>query len=107
MAFIPNQKLTYEEYTLPKSVNMQQQYELWIAYWRENPHRFVKEYLKIESLKPFQEYILYEMMHSHNFMFIAARGLGKTFLVALFVVVVCILYPGTKVVVAAGEKLFF
>jgi len=93
-----------DSYTLPKSVNMQNQYELWIAFWRENPQRFVKDYLLIDSLKPFQEYILYQMVHNKLFMYLAARAQGKTFMTALFVVVMCILYPGTKVVVAAGKK---
>ena len=35
-------------------------------------------------------------------MFIAARGIGKTWLTALFCVVRCILYPGSKIVVCAG-----
>jgi len=96
--------LDAEDYSLPKSENMIQQYKKWIAFWRENPHRFVKDYLGIKSLKPFQEYLLYQMIHGKNFMYLAARGQGKTFLTALFVVIVCILYPGTKVVVASGKK---
>jgi len=98
------QDFDVNSYTLPKSINMIEQYELWISYWRDNPHRFVKEYLGIKTLKPFQEYILYQMVHNNNFMYIAARRQGKTFITALFIVVMCILYPGTKVVVAAGQK---
>lgn len=99
-----NGALKAEDYRLPKSEHMVKQYKKWIAYWRENPHRFVRDYLGIQSLKPFQEYILYQMIHGKNFMFLASRGLGKTFITALYVVVVCILYPGTKVVVASGNK---
>ena len=35
-------------------------------------------------------------------MFIACRGMSKTWLTALFCVVRCILYPGSKIVVCSG-----
>lgn len=37
-------------------------------------------------------------------MFIAARGMGKTFLVAIYCVVRCILYPGTNICIASGVR---
>jgi hypothetical protein len=36
--------------------------------------------------------------------FIGARGIGKTFLSAIFCVIRCILWPGTKIVVASGVR---
>lgn len=71
------------------------------AYFRDNPHRFAAEYLNIK-LKMFQKILLYIMMHMNYFMFTASRGIGKTYLVALFATIRCILYPGTKIVVASG-----
>lgn len=71
------------------------------SYWRENPQRMAKEYLNV-NLKLFQKILLYLMMHMNYFMFTASRGIGKTYLVALFAAIRCILYPGTKVVVASG-----
>lgn len=44
------------------------------------------------------------MMVSTNFMYIASRGSGKTWLTSLYCVVRCILYPGTKICVASGYK---
>lgn len=44
------------------------------------------------------------MNKSDFFMYIAARGQGKSFLVALYCIVRCILYPGTKIVIASGTK---
>jgi len=35
-------------------------------------------------------------------MFIASRGLGKTYLVALFACVKAVLYPGSKIVVTSA-----
>lgn len=75
----------------------------WTAFYRENPHRFAKDVLNV-NLKTFQKILLYAMMHNNYFMYLAARGQGKTFLIALFCVIRCILYPGTKIVVAAGVK---
>ena len=73
------------------------------AFYRYNPHRFVKDYLKID-LKLFQKILLYAMMHNHYFMYVAARGQGKTYLTALFCVVRCILFPKTKICVASATR---
>ena len=70
------------------------------GFYRANPQRFAKDYLNI-NLKLFQKILIWAMNKYDAFLFIAARGLGKTFLVALFSVIRCILYPGTKVVVCA------
>ena len=71
------------------------------SYYRANPQRFVAECLGV-TLKLFQKILIYAMMHYNYFMFIAARGIGKTWLTALFGVVRCILYPGSKIVVVSG-----
>ena len=71
------------------------------GYYRSNPHRYVEEVLGIH-LKLFQKILIWAMMHYHYFMFIAARGMSKTWLTALFCCVRCILYPGSKIVVCSG-----
>lgn len=73
------------------------------AYYRENPHKFCSDYLNIR-LKLFQKILLVMMNYSNYFMFLACRGLGKTFLTAIFCCVRCILYPGTKICVASGRR---
>lgn len=75
----------------------------WASFYRHNPHRFVKDYLGID-LKLFQKILLYAMMHNNYFMYIAARGQGKTYLTALFCVVRCILFPKTKICVASATR---
>lgn len=65
----------------------------WAGYYRANPHRFAKDYLHLE-LHLFQKILLVMMNLSVSFVFIASRGLGKTFLSAVFCCVRCILYPG-------------
>lgn len=74
------------------------------GYYRSSPHRFVQDYLFPDNpnfLKTFQKILLWAMMHSDSLCFVACRGLGKTFLVALFCVVKCILYPREKIVVSS------
>ncbi|MEG1562313.1 MAG: terminase family protein [Bacteroides sp.] len=45
------------------------------------------------------------MMNMSNYMaLIATRGLGKSFLIAVFACARCILYPGTKVCIASGTR---
>ena len=45
----------------------------WASFYRENPWRFVRDYLHV-NLKLFQKILLTMMMKSSVFAFIAARG---------------------------------
>ena len=47
----------------------------WCAFYRANPHRFVKDYLNI-NLKWFQKILIYQMIHNDKTMYIASRGQG-------------------------------
>ena len=76
---------------------------IWAEFYRKNPHRLVTDYLQLDIF-PFQCILLYMMNICTLFSFIACRGLGKSYLTALFCVVRCILYPETKVVLASGNK---
>lgn len=75
----------------------------WVGFWRQNPHIFVKDYLGI-SLHLYQKILFYMMNKVDYFMYIAARGQGKSFLIALYCIVRCILYPGTEIVLSSGTK---
>ena len=75
----------------------------WCAYYRANPHRFAKDYLHL-NLHLFQKILLVMMDWSSNTVFIGSRGIGKTFLSAVFCVIRCILYPGTKICIASGTR---
>lgn len=75
----------------------------WCGFYRENPQRFVKDYLNVH-LKLFQKILIYAMMHNNYIIYLASRGQGKTFLTALFCIVRCILYPKTKIVVASATR---
>lgn len=76
---------------------------VWIAYYRENPHRFAKDYLHLD-LHLFQKIMLIMMNWASTTVFIGSRGIGKTFLSAIFCVIRCILYPGTKICIASGTR---
>lgn len=88
-------KLTdIETIELQKQENVRE----WVTYFRENPSRFAVEYLGLEQLTEWQQNILHMMFKSNYFLWIASRGLGKTFLIWLYCIIRCILYPGTKIV---------
>lgn len=75
----------------------------WAAYYRANPHRFAHDYLHLD-LKIFQKILLVMMNICTTTVFIGARGIGKSFLSAVFLVIRAILYPGSKIVIASGTR---
>lgn len=75
----------------------------WGSYYRYNPDKFAEDYLHLK-LKKFQKLLIVMMFWSTTFVLIACRGLGKTFLSAIYCVIRCILYPGTKVCIASGTR---
>lgn len=75
----------------------------WVGFYREHIDVFIEDYLEIK-VKLFQKIILIMMDCNLYFLFLAARGCGKTFLIAIFCCARCILYPGTKIVVSSGSR---
>lgn len=75
----------------------------WCSFYRENPQRFVKDYLNI-NLKWFQKILIYQMVHNDNTLYIASRGQGKSYITALFCCVMCILYPKIQICVTAPTR---
>lgn len=98
-----NRKKSEKEIANEKSERIMNGIAVWAGFYRANPHRFVVDYLNIK-LKLFQKILLYAMMHNNFFMYIAARGQGKTWLTALFCVVRCILFPKTKICIASATR---
>lgn len=94
----PNKKkLTDKQIKQDKTNKTMETVAWYCGYYRKNIHRFASEFLGLK-LKWFQKVLLWAMNYYDAFYFVAARGLGKTYLVALFAVCRCILYPGTKIV---------
>ena len=76
---------------------------VYCAFYRANPARFAKDYLHLD-LRLFQKIVITMMILCSNAVFIGARGIGKTFISAVFCVIRCILWPGTKVCIASGTR---
>lgn len=68
-----NDKKTVSEVIQEKSERLMEGVAYWGAFYRKNPQRFVKDYLNI-TLKLFQKILIYMMMMSTNFMYLASRG---------------------------------
>lgn len=68
-----------------------------------NIHRFAIDYLGL-PLFPFQMILLF-MMNINNFTYwIASRGLGKSYITAVYCCCRAILYGGSKIIVVSGTK---
>ena len=67
------------------------------GYYRCNPQRAAIELLNY-PLKLFQQIVLWLMFKCDNGVITATRGIGKTLMIAIFGVLRCWLYPGTKIV---------
>lgn len=78
-------------------------FEQWVAYWRENLHRFIVEYLGL-TLYDFQKVVIYSMSKSSNYIYVRSRGLAKSTIALLFAVGMAILYPGLKILVVCPVK---
>lgn len=75
----------------------------WASFYRANPHRFAKDYLNL-MLDKFQQIILCMMFKCSNVIYLASRGGGKSFLIAVFCVIQCILYPDTRICIASKTR---
>lgn len=98
-----SEKKSFSQIQQEKHDNLMEGVAIWTAFYRANPQRFAADFLNIQ-LGLFQKILLYVMNMSTVFNWIASRGLGKTYLIALYCVIRCILYPATKVCVASGIK---
>lgn len=75
----------------------------WTSFYRANPHKFAKDYLGV-NLFLYQILLLWAMNKYNFFMYIAARGQGKSYLIAIYSVIRAILYPSSNIVLASGTK---
>lgn len=92
---------------MTRSANVTQQtldaIDLWASFYRANPHRFVEDVLNIK-LRIFQKIMIVMMNINIVFVFIASRGMGKTFLAAIYCVTRAILYPGSKIIITSKTR---
>lgn len=76
---------------------------LWNTFFRRNLHRFATDYLGLK-LHFFQMIILYFMGINSTIAIIASRAASKSFIIAVYSVCKCILYPHTLVVIGSSTK---
>ena len=98
-----NDVLSDKELKQDKANRVMEGVNIWASFYRANPHRFARDYLGLK-LKKFQQIILCMMFRFTNSIYLASRGGGKSFLIAIFCVCYCILFPGTTVCVASGTR---
>lgn len=96
-----NAKKSVQEMAQDKEQKIMETVAWRAGYYRANPQRYIEEVLGI-PLKLFQKILIWAMFFYNYLMYLAARGQGKTYLVALYAAVRCILYPGTKIVVCSN-----
>lgn len=75
----------------------------WGDYWRQNPHKWVADWMGYEGLTWYQDMILYIMFRVSVFFWIACRGISKSYMIAWFLVSYCILFPRSRFVIASGK----
>ena len=73
----------------------------WVTFFRRNLHRFAIDYLGL-TLHMYQICWLYLMGISRFFVAVASRATAKSFMIAIFAVCRCILYPNTKLLLTSG-----
>lgn len=86
-----------------KSNRIMKGIQIWASFYRANPHRFAKDYLGLK-LDLFQQILLYGMFLFSNFIYLASRGGGKSFLIAVYCVIKCILFPGSRICIASKTR---
>lgn len=80
-------------------------YEQWaevLSYYRYYIDEFAEDVLGI-MLFPFQKLILRAMARNQNSMLICSRGIGKSWISAVFMICMCVLYPDYKFGIVSGK----
>jgi len=75
----------------------------WVTFYRFNPSYFVEHYMGVK-LYPYQRFWITLMSHATKFIAVASRASAKSWLIAVYSIARCILYPGTTVVLASSTK---
>lgn len=75
----------------------------YVGFYRKNPHLFVRDYLHVD-LRLFQKILLIMMNYCSTIVFIAVRGIGKTYLSAIFCITRAILFPGSKICLVSKTR---
>ncbi|HUU87836.1 MAG TPA: hypothetical protein VMX17_08795 [Candidatus Glassbacteria bacterium] len=75
----------------------------WTTFYRKNPSFFIEHYMGVQ-LYPYQRFWVNLICRCTEFLGIASRASAKSWLVAVFSIARCILYPGTTIALASSTK---
>lgn len=89
--------------SLNKKERLDEGVKIWASYYRQNIHRFAIDYLGLD-LKPFQVVLLYMMDICLQSCLITTRGLGKSWILALYACCRAILYPNQLITISCETK---
>lgn len=92
-----------EEKEKQKKERRESNFKKWIWFYRNNPHRAIKDYFGV-NLKLFQAIVIYILHHYQVFMWIASRSSGKSFLIAVYALYRGVFYPGSKIIISAKTR---
>jgi len=69
----------------------------WITFMRRNPNYLIRDYFGI-MLHPFQILMIWVLQRSNLGYIVASRAASKTFIISIWALTLCVLYPGIKVI---------
>jgi hypothetical protein len=95
----PVKMLTDKEMTEAKKSRIKS----WVTFYRSNPSFFIEHYMGVK-LYPYQRFWVNLMSRSTEFVGIASRASAKSWIVGVYTIARCILYPGTIVALASSTK---
>jgi len=75
----------------------------WTTFYRNNPSFFIEHYMEIH-LYPYQRFWINLMPRCTEFVAIASRASAKSWLIGVYSIARCILYPGTTIALASSTK---
>lgn len=75
----------------------------WVTFYRNNISFFIEHYMGVK-LFPYQRFWVNLISRSTQFVGVASRASAKSWLIAVYCIARCILYPGTTIALASSTK---
>ena len=85
------------------SDQMKDRIRTWVTFYRSNISFFIEHYMGVE-LYPYQRFWVNLISRSTKFLGIASRASAKSWLIGVYSIARCILYPGTTIALASSTK---
>jgi hypothetical protein len=95
----PVTMLTDEEMSKQKKERIKS----WVTFYRNNISYFIEHYMGV-TLYPYQRFWVNLISRSTEFVGIASRASAKSWLIGVYAIARCILYPGTIVALSSSTK---